>query len=222
MGGNSSSNGGGGREAQSVNQYEQERKRREEKARQRELAASKGGGVVLEKERKEFIEAGAEKIKKQTEEATTPLAAKVLSGGLQKGSKITREYFKGEVLGKGAYKGTDVASFEAMSRAGQEKLYGEYIKGRTSGKTDAYGRTLADRGDTRQASMLGSPTTAEVSQSQAIVAEAPKTMEAEKIADTEEQRKRKTLRRGRSLTIFTGPRGATGGLTLGIPSLLGR
>ena len=55
------------------------------------------------------------------------------------------------------------------------------------------------------------PTTAEVSQVSAAEAEDPILL-----------RKRKTLARGRSLTIATGPTGATGSLTLGKPSLLGR
>jgi hypothetical protein len=55
------------------------------------------------------------------------------------------------------------------------------------------------------------PTTAEVSQVTTTDAEDPLLL-----------RKRKTLARGRSLTIQTGPTGATGSLTLGKPSLLGR
>lgn len=69
--------------------------------------------------------------------------------------------------------------------------------------------------------ILSSPTTAEVSQATATTAVAPVTT-PEEIAETEEARKRKTKRRGRSLTILTGSSGVTGGLTLGIPSLLGR
>lgn len=69
--------------------------------------------------------------------------------------------------------------------------------------------------------ILSSPTTAEVSQATTTTAEAPVTT-PEEIAETEETRKRRTKRRGRSLTILTGSSGVTGGLTLGIPSLLGR
>jgi hypothetical protein len=58
---------------------------------------------------------------------------------------------------------------------------------------------------------VASPTTAEVSQVSAAEAEDPILL-----------RKRKTLARGRSLTIATSPTGATGSLTLGKPSLLGR
>jgi len=55
------------------------------------------------------------------------------------------------------------------------------------------------------------PTTAEVSQSSTADAEDPLLL-----------RKRKSLARGRSLTIQTGPKGVSGDLTLGKPSLLGR
>ena len=59
------------------------------------------------------------------------------------------------------------------------------------------------------------PTSVEVSQSSAAVAEAPEIKDPLYI-------KRKTKRDGRSLTILTGPTGAEGSLTLGKPSLLGR
>ena len=224
MGGNSSSGGGGGREAQSTNQYSQAAKQREEKARQRELAAVKGGRSVVEKEREEFREAGAKKI---AEGINTPslllnVGTRVLSKPLQAGSRYTRDYFKSEVLGKGAYKGTDVTSFESMSRAAQESLYSGYISGRTSGKTDAYGREITKGGDgggaigtsgqvVQAPQPMVSPTTAEVSQVSAAEAQEDITL-----------RKKRILAKGRSPTIQTGPKGATGSLTLGKPSLLGR
>ena len=223
MGAGNSSGGGGGRESQSVNQYSQAAKQREEKARQRELAAVKGGRSVVEKEREEFREAGAKKI---AEGINTPslllnVGTRVLSKPLQAGSRYTRDYFKSEVLGKGAYKGTDVTSFESMSRAAQESLYSDYIGGRTSGRTDAYGRTInTDNGGgaiestgrvVQAPQPVTAPTTAEVSQSSATDAEESLVL-----------RKRKTLAKGRSPTIMTGVTGATGSLTLGKPSLLGR
>ena len=62
-----------------------------------------------------------------------------------------------------------------------------------------------------QAPTVTAPTTAEVSQSTSTEAEDPILL-----------RKRRTLARGRSPTIMTGVTGATGSLTLGKPSLLGR
>ena len=218
MGGNSGSNGGGGREAQATNQYQQAARQREEKARQRELAAVKGGRSVVEKERQEFKEQGATNIKNM--KFQTPATA-ILSKPLQAGSRYTRDYFKSEVLGKGAYKGTDVTSFEAMSRPAQESMYKGYITGRTSGKTDAYGREITSTGNgggnqgnvvvqAPAAAATVAPTTAEVSQATAA--------QQEDIT----LRKKKILSKGRSPTIMTGVTGPTGSLTLGKPSLLGR
>ena len=222
MGGNSGSSGGGGREAQATNQYQQAAKQREEKARARELAAVKGGGSIVEKERIEFREAGAKKIAEgiKTPSLALNIAANILSKPLQAGSRYTRDYFKSEVLGKGAYKGTDVTSFESMSRAAQESMYKDYITGRTSGKTDVYGRTISasenggatSSGMVVQSPTVTAPTTAEVSQSAATdVAE-----------DNVLLRKRRAKAVGRSPTIMTGVTGDTGSLTLGKPSLLGR
>ena len=151
-----------------------------------------------------------------------PPSVAILKGPLKAGSRFNRDYFKNEVLGKGAYKGTSVKDFESMSRSAQESLYGGYMSGRTSGKTDAYGNPISQGGNgggaiestgqvVQAPQPVTSPTTAEVSQATA--------------ADAQESlvlRKRKTLARGRSPTIMTGVTGATGSLTLGKPSLLGR
>ena len=221
MGAGNSSGGGGGRESQSVNQYSQAAKQKEEKARQRELAAVKGGGSVVEKEREEFKEQGAKNIRELVSKFPSPILS-MASVPLQKGSRYTRDYFKSEVLGKGAYKGTDVTSFEAMSRPAQESLYSGYISGRTSGKTDAYGNPISQGGDgggaitssgqvVQAPQPVASPTTAEVSQSAAAEAQENITL-----------RKRRILSKGRSPTIITGATGATGSFTLGKPSLLGK
>ena len=168
-----------------------------------------------------FVEQGATNIKNLLSKKYIPAGAKVLTKPLQAGSRVTRDYFVGEVLGKGAYKGTSRQEFERMSRSAQESMYKTYITGRTSGKTDAYGRTItqSDNGGAITSSgqvvqapkVEAAPTTAEVSQ-------------ATTTATTEEDillRKRKTKARGRSPTIMSGVAGVTGGLTLGKPSLLG-
>src|SRR5210317_634710 len=136
------------------------------------------------------------------------------------GAKKTRQYFTSEVLGKGAYKGTSRQEFERMSRTAQESMYKGYITGRSSGKTDAYGREIISTGDgggaiassgqVVQAPTVTAPTTAEVSQATTTKAE-----------DPIELRKRRAKAKGRSPTIMTGVTGATGSLTLGKPSLLG-
>ena len=148
-----------------------------------------------------------------------PLILKPLEPLFDAGSKKTREFFTGKVLGKGGYKGTTKEEFERMSRAAQESMYKGYLEKRLSNKTDAYGNTLS-QGDNGGATDTGgqvvqaptptAPTTAEVSQVTTTKAE-----------DPIELRKRKAKARGRSPTIMTGVTGATGSLTLGKPSLLG-
>jgi len=165
-----------------------------------------------------FRNQGATNIKNM--KFQTPTTA-ILSGPLQAGSRVTRDYFTGEVLGKGAYKGTTKQDFERMSRSAQESMYKSYITGRSSGKTDAYGREIKSTGDgggaiassgqVVQAPEVTAPTTAEVSQ-------ATTTDAAE---DSLILRKRRAKAKGRSPTIMTGVTGVTGSLTLGKPSLLG-
>ena len=169
-----------------------------------------------------FREQGATDLKNT--KFYTPTTA-ILAGVGQATSRYNRDYFANEVLGKGAYKETTKQDFEKMSRTSQESLYSGYMSGRQSGKTDAYGRDInqTDRGGNSggaigtsgqvvQAPTVTAPTTAEVSQSAATDA----------TEDNILLRKRRTKARGRSLTIATTPTGATGSLTLGRPSLLGR
>ena len=167
-----------------------------------------------------FREQGATNIKNM--KFQTPTTA-ILSGPLQAGSRVTRDYFTGEVLGKGAYKGTTKQDFERMSRTAQESMYKGYITGRSSGKTDAYGNpvpqgdnggAIGTSGQVVQAPTVTAPTEAEVSQSAATDAD----------QDNILLRKRRTKAIGRSVTIATGPTGSptNGSLTLGRPSLLGR
>jgi hypothetical protein len=78
------------------------------------------------------------------------------------------------------------------------------VSGNDGGATGSSGQVV-------QAPTVTAPTTAEVSQSTATDAEDPILL-----------RKRKVKAKGRSPTIMTGVTGATGSLTLGKPSLLGR
>jgi hypothetical protein len=171
-----------------------------------------------------FKEQGATDLKNT--KFYTPTTA-ILSGVAAPLSRYNRDYFANEVLGKGAYKETTKQDFEKMSRTSQESLYSGYMSGRESGKTDAYGNPVpqGDNGGgamgssgqvvqapTVTAPTVTAPTTAEVSQSAATDA----------TEDNILLRKRRTKARGRSLTIATTPTGATGSLTLGRPSLLGR
>ena len=216
MGSNSSSGGGGGNRSSANNVPPSQRKYDVSGTlsdpREKDDTAAK---MSL------FREQGATNLKNT--KFYTPTTA-ILAGVGQATSRYNRDYFANEVLGKGAYKGTTKQDFEKMSRTSQESLYSGYMSGRQSGKTDAYGNPVpqGDNGgvpdalvkiaklDPTVANM--SPTTAEVSQSAATDAD----------QDNILLRKRRTKARGRSLTIATGPTGATGSLTLGRPSLLGR
>ena len=213
MGSNSSSGGGGGNRSSANNVPPSKRKYDVSGTlsdpREKDDTAAK---MSL------FREQGATNIKNM--KFQTPTTA-ILSVPLQAGSRVTRDYFTGEVLGKGAYKGTTKQDFERMSRTAQESMYKGYITGRSSGKTDAYGNpvpqgdnggAIGTSGQVVQAPTVTSPTEAEVSQSAATDAD----------QDNILLRKRRTKARGRSLTIATTPTGATGSLTLGRPSLLGR
>jgi len=127
-------------------------------------------------------------------------------GGLTKGEEVNRKFFE-----------------EKVKPANKSKYnnYEDYIKARSKGEVDAYGRTISQSnnggsemttsGQVVQAPEVTAPTTAEVSQSKATEAEDPILL-----------RKRKAKAKGRSPTIMTGVTGATGSLTLGKPSLLGR
>ena len=98
----------------------------------------------------------------------------------------------------------------------------KYMQDRGMGTVDAYGRTISnnDNGGGSyvvekniggKTLLTTTPTTAEVSQSKAA-----------QVEDSIELKKRRVKAKGRSPTIMTGVTGATGSLTLGKPSLLGR
>ena len=167
-----------------------------------------------------FKDRGAVKI---DQKKVLPPTLAILKEPLKAGSKVTREFFTDKVLGSKNYKDISKEQFEAMTMSQQEQIYGDYSKSRLSGKTDAYGNPIrsGDNGGGNQVVQstktvsATAPTTAEVSQSSAADA-AP--VEGESLYT----KKRKTKAVGRSQTILTSSAGASGGLTLGKPSLLGQ
>ena len=153
-----------------------------------------------------------------------PLVLKPLEFAFDAGAKKTRTFFSDKVLNSKRAKqniGYTKEEFSKLSRTKQEEVYKGYLSNRSSNKTDAYGNKLnINSGPDNQVVQappvattmpVGTPTAVEISQSEATKAE-----------DPIELRKRKTKARGRSPTIMTGVTGATGSLTLGKPSLLGR
>ena len=94
-----------------------------------------------------FDERGKLKIEEQVGKVTTPFVAKVLSGPLKAGSKVNRDFFTDKVLGSKNYRGTSKADFEAMTVSQQENIFGDYMQGRMSGATDAYGNQIGSGRD---------------------------------------------------------------------------
>tara|TARA_Y100000004_G_scaffold151686_1_gene174494 strand:- start:45 stop:659 length:615 start_codon:yes stop_codon:yes gene_type:complete len=167
-----------------------------------------------------FKDRGAVKI---DQNKVLPPTLAIMKEPLKAGSKVTREFFTDKVLGSKNYKDISKEQFEAMTMSQQEQIYGDYSKGRTSGKTDAYGNPIrsGDNGGGNQVVQstktvsATAPTAAEVSQSSAADA-AP--VEGESLYT----KKRKTKAVGRSQTILTSSAGASDSYTLGKKSLLGR
>ena len=144
----------------------------------------------------------------------SPLAQGLHITGLGKKSfEINKSYYERNVIGKakpgGGFYGASIDEYKG------------YMQGRGSGTVDAMGRTINNRdeggGQLVQKNIGGrtllttTPTTAEVSQSKAA-----------QVEDSAELKKKRVKAKGRSPTIMTGVTGATGSLTLGKPSLLGR
>jgi len=131
----------------------------------------------------------------------------------KKAFEVNKSYYERNVIGK-----INPATGKAYSASIEE--YQGYLKGRSGGNLDAMGREIVGGNGSGQlvekniggrTLLTTSPTTAEVSQSNAA-----------QVEDSEELRKRRVKAKGRSPTIMTGVTGVTGGLTLGKPSLLGR
>ena len=90
-----------------------------------------------------FRDRGADKIKEGVKgPPSVRIAGAILSGPLQAGSRKTRDFFTDKVLGSKNYKGTSKEDFEKMTYSQQESIYGDYMSGRQSGKTDAYGNQI--------------------------------------------------------------------------------
>ncbi len=68
-----------------------------------------------------------------------PPTVALFKGPFKKGSEVTRNFFTEKVLGSKNYKGTTKEDFAKMSVSQQESIFGEYMKGRQTGNTDAYG-----------------------------------------------------------------------------------
>ena len=162
-----------------------------------------------------FKDRGAVKI---DQKKILPPSVAILKGPLKAGSKVTREFFTNKVLGSKNYKGTSKADFEAMSVSQQEQIYGDYMSGRQSGRTDAYGNPISSGGDNNNQPAQPVVVKKNIGGTEVQTTEAKLAEEKE---EAEEYDVRKTKRRGRRQTILTSQSGARGNLVLGKPTLLG-
>ena len=140
-----------------------------------------------------FDERGKVKIKDQLSKA--PIIVRPFGPLLGAGSKINRDFFVDKVLGSKNYEGTSKKDFLNMTVSQQEQIFGSYMKGRQTGKTDAYGNPISDRdggGSTTQAMLASAPTTTEPDE---VIYETGSESATEK-AETEQERLLK-IKRGK-------------------------
>jgi hypothetical protein len=177
-------------------------------------AATKRRNELALKVAKEKKDAEAFKNYTYQQPEFLPAGVKVVTGAIgEKTFNVNKSYYEKNVKGKakpgGGFYGASIEDFEG------------YMKGRGSGTVDAMGRTISNNDNGGGSYVIEkniggktllttTPTTAEVSQSKAA-----------QVEDSIELKKRRVKAKGRSPTIMTGVTGATGGLTLGKPSLLG-
>ncbi len=168
-----------------------------------------------------FYEQGATNIKNT---AKTPALA-LLSGPLQAGSRKNREFFTDKVLGSKNYKGTTKDDFMNLSATQQEDMYQDYMKGRQTGNTDAYGNKIRNDSTlaTRSRKSAEQPKTATQMdntgvKSDMIIADKTAPTSAEM---TDDEYSLDTKKRGRKKTIMTSVTGVDTPATLSKKTLLG-
>lgn len=94
---------------------------------------------IKDRKKKDFVESGANKIDRTT---GGPPALQVMKAPFQAGSIKTRTFFDEKVLASSKAKkniGYTQTEFRKLSLTEQNKVYDNYMKGRMSGQTDAYG-----------------------------------------------------------------------------------
>ena len=106
---------------------------------------------ITDRKKKDFVESGANKIDRGVKgPPTVQVASQILSGPLQAGSIKTRTFFDEKVLASSKAKkniGYTQSEFRNLSLTEQNKVYDNYMKGRMSGQTDAYGNQVPTGGD---------------------------------------------------------------------------
>ena len=167
-----------------------------------------------------FYETGATKIK------DTPMgAASVTKPLFQEGSRKNREFFTDKVLGSKNYADTSKEDFMKLSATQQEDMYQDYMKGRQTGNTDAYGNKIRNDSTlaTRSRKSAEQPKTATQMdntgvKSDMIIADKTSPTSTEM---TDDEYSLDTKKRGRKKTIMTSVTGDDTPATLGKKTLLG-
>ena len=156
----------------------------------------------------------------------------VFKGPLKVGSKKTREFFTDKVLtSKRGMKnlGTTKEEFSKMSVSQQESIYGDYMKGRQSGDTDAYGNTLsresslANRTRKQSQKSIEQPKVASQMDNTGVKSDlitADKTAPTN-VEMTDDEYNVATKKKGRRRTVLTSAAGDTSKATLSKKTLLG-
>ena len=173
-----------------------------------------------------FYERGATKIKEgaKTPSLAVNAAVGILSGPLQAGSRKNREFFTDKVLGSKNYKGTTKDDFQKLSATEQESMYTDYMSGRTSGKTDAYGNEISQSTlGRREQKKLEQPKVASQMDNTGVKS---KMISADQTAPTnvemtDDEYSVATKKRGRKRTVLTSATGDTTKATLSKKTLLG-
>ena len=171
-----------------------------------------------------FDERGKVKIDQEVEKLTTPVGAKILSGPFKAGSKKTRDYFTDKVLtSEQGMKnlGTSKEEFLSMSVSQQESIYSDYLSGRQSGETNAYGNVYQGGKKSDEQPKVASQMDNTGIKSDMITADktSPTTVELAQLSEEEKQKRIK--RKGRRSTILTSVTGVDEYPTLGKKTLLG-
>ena len=167
-------------------------------------------------ERYEFRNRGATKLDNQKIIGSLAL----LKGPLKAGTKVNRDFFTDRVLGSKNFKGMSKKDFLNKTEMQQEMIYGDYMKGRQLGKTDAYGNTISQNNNDNN----NQPVIVQKN----VGGQTVQTTEAKVEEDKKEATQydeRVTKKKGRSKNILTSKQGVmktSADYSLGKKSLLGQ
>ena len=160
--------------------------------------------------------------KVKMEDSILPPSLSILKGPFKKGTEVNRKFFTDKVLGSKNYKGTTKEEFEKMSVSQQESIYGDYMKGRQEGRTDAYGNPTNQGGGNDNNNQPAEPVIVKKNIGGTEVQTTQAKLDEEK--EDSQYDVRKVKKKGRTENILTSSKGVTkvsSDYSLGKKSLLG-